>query len=334
MDWDKIWGTITDFFSSNVWNIIAFFAALLIGIIVIKIICVILRKVFARTKVEEVARNFILAIVKFILWLVLILILLSIIGVQITGVITALSAAILAVGMALQSNIANIANGIVIVATKMFKKGDYITVGDKEGSIVEINFLFTTLFTPDNKKVTIPNSTIVNSAVVNAGANPKRRVNFTFPVAYDSDVELVKKVVIDVMTSNGKIYLDPAPFCKLKEFGASSIDFFANCWCDSPDYWDVYYYVMENVFNEFKRHGISIPFTQLEVRQLTGETKMPYREEPLPERVEKVRPAEAEPAIKRAYEGAKKAIEDTFKKKPKKGKNAENLAQNEDKKDK
>ncbi|MBO7390543.1 MAG: mechanosensitive ion channel family protein [Clostridia bacterium] len=332
MDWDNVWSTIAEFFSSNVWNIVAFFAALVIGMIVIKIVVVIFRKIFARTKVEEVARNFILAIVKFVLWLILILILLSIMGVQMTGVIAALSAAILAIGMALQSNIANIANGIVIVVTKMFKKGDYITVGDKEGNIVEINFLFTTLFTPDNKKVTIPNSTIVNSAVVNAGANPKRRVNFTFPVAYDSDVDLVKSIVIDVMTSNGKIYLDPAPFCKLKEFGASSIDFFANCWCDSPDYWDVYYYVMENVFNEFKRHGISIPFTQLEVRQLTGESRMPYREEPLPERVEKERPAEAEPALKRAYEGAKKAIEDTFKKKPKKDKNAENIEQNDDKK--
>ena len=332
MDWDNVWSTIAEFFSSNVWNIVAFFAALVIGMIVIKIVVVIFRKIFARTKVEEVARNFILAIVKFVLWLILILILLSIMGVQMTGVIAALSAAILAIGMALQSNIANIANGIVIVVTKMFKKGDYITVGDKEGNIVEINFLFTTLFTPDNKKVTIPNSTLVNSAVVNAGANPKRRVNFTFPVAYDSDVDLVKSIVIDVMTSNGKIYLDPAPFCKLKEFGASSIDFFANCWCDSPDYWDVYYYVMENVFNEFKRHGISIPFTQLEVRQLTGEAKMPYREEPLPDRVEKERPAEAEPALKRAYEGAKKAIEDTFKKKPKKDKNAENIEQNDDKK--
>ena len=329
MDWSNIWGTITDFFSSNVWNIVSFFAALVIGIVLIKVIVTVMKKVLTRTKVEEVARNFILAIVKFILWLILILILLSIMGVQLTGVITALSAAILAVGMALQDNISNIANGIVIVVTKMFKKGDYITVGDKEGNIVEINFLFTTLFTPDNKKITIPNSTIVNSAVVNAGANPKRRVNFTFPVAYESDVEKVKSIVIDVMTSCGKVYLDPAPFCKLKEFGASSIDFFANCWCDSPDYWDVYYYVMENVFNEFKKNGISIPFTQVEVRQLTKETPMPYNEAPLPERVEKERPKEEDPLLKRAYEGAKKTIEETFKQKPKKDKNAEPSEQNE-----
>ena len=330
MNWSNFWGTITSFFSRNVWHIISFFAVLVIGIIVIKIISSVLKGIFTRHKMEEVARNFILTIVKFVLWLVLVLILLSVIGVKITGIVTALSAAILAIGMALQANIANVANGIVIVVNKMFKKGDLITVGDKEGMIVEINFLFTTLMTKDNRKITIPNSTIVNSAVVNAGANPKRRVDFTFPVAYESDVELVKKIVVDVMTSNGKVYLDPAPFCKLKEFGASSIDFFANCWCDSPDYWDVYYYVMENVFNEFKRHGISIPFAQVEVRQLTGEAHMPYREEPLPARVEKERPQPEDPLVVRAYQEAKRAIDARFGRKPNDTENADDSEQSTD----
>lgn len=312
MDWAEIWETITDFFADNVWNIVAFFATLVIGMILIKILLTVLRKVLSRTKVEEVARNFFVAIVKFLLWLILVLVLLSVIGVQITGVITALSAAILAVGMALQSNIANLASGIVIVTAKMFKKGDYIIVGDKEGSIVEIRFLFTTIYTKDNKKVTIPNSMIVNSAVVNAGANPRRRVDLTFPVAYESDVETVKKVVTDVMASCGKVYLDPAPFCKLKEFGSSSLDFFANCWCDSADYWDVYYYVVENVFNEFKRNGISIPFQQVEVRERTDTVTMPYNAEPLPERVEKERPVEESKLaeLKKAVEDKKEALEE------------------------
>ena len=318
MDWSKFWGTITAFFSDNVWNIIGFFAALLIGIVVIKILVVLTRKILIRAKVEEVARNFVLGLIKFVLWLVLVLILLSVVGVKVTGVVTALSAAILAVGMALQSNIANVANGIVIVVTKMFKKGDYIIVGDKEGSIIEINFLFTTLFTKDNKKVTIPNSIIVNSAVVNAGANPKRRVDFTFPVAYESDVEQVKKIVVDVMTSDGRVDLDPAPFCKLKEFNTSSLDFFANCWCDASDYWDVYYYVMENVFNEFKRYGVTVPFTQVEIREHTTLPVMPFNEEPLQKRVEKKREKAREPALKRAYEEAKKSLEDKIKNKKKK----------------
>jgi small conductance mechanosensitive channel len=243
---------------------------------------------------EKIAQQFITAIIKFILYLILVLALLSIIGIQISGIITALSALILAVGMALESNIANLANGIVIVATHMFKKGDFISVDGKDGSIVDINFLFTTIMTPDNKKVTIPNSTIVNNSVVNAGANKTRRVDFTFSVAYETDVELVKKIVIEVMTSDGRVIVNEehTPFCRLKTLGSSSIDFFANCWCDKEDYWDVYYYVVENVYNEFKRNGISIPYSQLEVRNRTDNVVMPVIEAKLQDRVEKERKEE------------------------------------------
>ena len=258
MDWNGIWNGIKDFFTNNVWNIVLFFAVFFVGIIVIKIMINIVRRIFAKSKMEKIAQQFIVAIIKVLLYLVLVLALLGIIGVQITGIVTALSALLLAVGMALENNIANLANGIVIVATKMFKKGDYIAVDGVEGSISDINFLFTTLITLDNKRITIPNSTVVNSSVTNAGANPRRRVDFTFSVAYETDVGLVKKTVAEVMKSNGKVLLDPEPFCRLKTLGSSSIDFFANCWCDTEDYWDVYYYIVENVYNEFKRNGIAV----------------------------------------------------------------------------
>lgn len=290
MDWNKLWTTIKNFFVSNGWNIIKFFAILVIGFILVKIVLNIMRKILGKTKMEKIGQQFLMTAVKLCLYLVYVLILLSTIGVEITGIITALSALVLAVGMALQNNIANLANGIIIVSTKMFKKGDYIIVDGREGSIADINFLFTTIITTDNKKITLPNSTIVNSSVVNAGANPKRRVDFTFSVAYETDVELVKKIVLDVMQSNGKVDLEPkAPFCRLKTLGASSIDFFANCWCDSADYWDVYYYIVENVYNEFKRNNISIPYNQLEVRNRVDNVVMPFNQEKLPERVEKVR---------------------------------------------
>lgn len=292
MDWKGVWNDIKNFFVSNAWNILWFFLTLILGIIIIKIFINILRRIFSKTKMEKIAQNFLLAIIKFILYLILVLILLSIMGIQITGILTALSAVVLAIGMALESNIANLANGIVIVSTHMFKKGDYISVNGVEGSITQINFLFTTLTTVDNKRVTIPNSTIVNSAVINNGSNPKRRVDITFSVAYESDVELVKKIVTDVMKSNGKVYLDPEPFCRLKVLGSSSLDFFSNCWVDNDDYWDVYYYVIENVYNEFKRNNISVPFNQVEVRERKDEVVMPVIGEGLPERVEKIRKIE------------------------------------------
>ena len=294
MDWNKIWNSIVDFFTGNIWTIIAFFATLFIGIVVIKLIVNVLTKIFTKAKMEKIAQQFIKTVIKFVLYLVLVLMLLSIVGIQISGIITALSAMLLAVGMALQNNIANIANGIIIVSTKMFKKGDFITVGSVSGSITDINFLFVTLTTPDNKKVTLPNSMIVNSEVTNAGANKTRRLDWTFSVAYESDVEQVKKIIIDVMNSNGKVYVteDKKPFCRLKTLGASSIDFFANCWVDSEDYWDVYYYVVENVYNEFKRNNISVPYTQFEVRSRMDKVVMPFEKENLPERVEKERKTE------------------------------------------
>ncbi|MBR2918588.1 MAG: mechanosensitive ion channel family protein [Clostridia bacterium] len=252
------------------------------------------KKLFSRTKIEKMAQQFVITILKFVLYLALVLLLLSQIGVEISGILTACSAVILAVGMALQNSISNVANGIIIISNKMFKKGDYIITGGVEGQVTDINFLFTTLITTDNKKITLPNSNILNGEVTNLGAYPTRRVDFMFSVAYETDVELVKKIVTDVMKSDGRVLLDPAPFCRLKVLGASSIDFAANCWCDNSDYWDVYYYVIENVYNEFKRNNVSIPYNQLEIRERKDNVVMPVTAAPLQERVEKIREIEEE----------------------------------------
>jgi small conductance mechanosensitive channel len=291
MDWNNIWTSIKDFFTNNIWSIVKFVAVLVIGIIAIKILINIIKRLLNKTKAEKITQNFLVAILKFGLYLILVLALLSIIGINVTGVVTALSACVLAIGVALQNIIANLANGIVIVANHMFKKGDFISINGFDGSVVDIHFLFTTIQTTDNKRITIPNSAITNNAVINAGANPTRRVDFTFSVAYETDVELVKKIVIDVMKSNGNVYDNDEhkPFCRLKTLGASSIDFFANCWVDSSDYWDSYYYIIENVYNEFKRNGISIPYNQIEVRNREDNVVMPVISAPLQERVEKVR---------------------------------------------
>ncbi len=326
MDWTKIWNDICDYFKTNVWNIVWFVVMLVVGIIVIKILLTVVKKVLKHTRMEKIAQQFICTILKFVLWLILILLLLSQLGIEITGLLTAFSAVILAVGMALQNAIANVANGIIIISSHMFKKGDYVITNGVEGNITNINFMFTTLTTPDSKKITLPNSSLLSSSVTNLGAYPKRRVDFTFSVAYESDVEKVKKIVTDVMQSDGRVYLDPAPFCRLKFLSASSIDFFANCWCDNEDYWDVYYYIMENVYNEFKRNQISIPYNQLEVRERKDNVKMPVEGKGLPERVEKVRPEEKEhgaEALAKLFTHDKKA------KKKKKGEEPAENTENE-----
>ena len=330
MDWQAIWNSIVNFFKSNAWNILWFFVILVVGIIVIKIVLRLVKKLFSRTKIEKMAQQFVITILKFVLYLALILLLLSQIGVEISGILTACSAVILAVGMALQNSISNVANGIIIISNKMFKKGDYIITGGVEGQVTDINFLFTTLITTDNKKITLPNSNILNGEVTNLGAYPTRRVDFMFSVAYETDVELVKKIVTDVMKSDGRVLLDPAPFCRLKVLGVSSIDFAANCWCDNSDYWDVYYYVIENVYNEFKRNNVSIPYNQLEIRERKDNVVMPVTTAPLQDRVEKIREIEEE-RFDFEHESLAKFLHTKHKNRKEKEESAEEQPKTEDK---
>ena len=270
-----LWNDIKNYFSTEYMNIIMFFLVLLAGIVFIKLLLTVLKRGMARGKMEKIAQSFIINILRYILYLILTLVLLSMIGVQVNGIITALSAILLALGLALQDNISNLANGIIIVSQKMIRKGDFISVSGTDGTVEDVNFLFTTLKTPDGKRVYIPNSTLTKNSLYNFGINGSRRVDFTFSVAYDTDVEKAKKIVTDVMYSCDKVATDPAPFCKLKAMGSGSIDFFANCWCLAGDYWDVFFYVNENVFNEFKKAGVIVPFPQSEVRIRTDEVKMP-----------------------------------------------------------
>lgn len=289
MNWQSIWNTIVNFFRGNVWNIVTFILVLVFGIIAIKLFLNIMKRMFRRTHMEPIAVGFIMAIVKFLLYLVLVLVLLEILGIGITWIVTAFSAVFLAVGLALQNNISNLANGIIIVSSGMFKKGDYIAVDGVEGSIAQINFLYITLVTPDNKRITIPNSKILNDIVTNYDSNNTRRVNFEFEVAYENDVELVKQTVIECMKSNGLVRLDPEPFCRMKSMGDNNLLFVARCWCDREDYWTVYFDITETVFNEFKRRGIAIAYNQLEVRQRTDTPANPVVGKGLPARVEKKR---------------------------------------------
>ena len=334
MDWEKIGQQISQFFQDNIWNIIEFFATLVIGLIVIKIIMMVLKRIFKKKGFDAVASRFVLAIIRFFLWLIFILLLLAEIGVPLTGITTSLSAAILAIGMALKEFLSNVASGIILVGSRKYKTGDYIIVGGVEGSIVDVNFLFTTLKTPNSTQITLPNSTMVNSSVTNLGAYPVRRVTFDFGVAYESDTALVVKTVLDVLHSNGKILLDPAPTCRLKTLGESSINYFVTCFCDNADYWDVYYYVMERVYDEFKRVGISIPFKQIEMRERKEPVVYPVQYESLPERVEKERPQGKEGfSIEKWEDASLVEVLAQKRKKPKKPKKKKPKKKTDDKKE-
>lgn len=290
--WEKIKNWCIDFALNGGATLLKGVLVLVIGLIAVKIILNIITKAFAKSKMEKITQSFLMSIIKFSLYVLLILIVASTLGIPTTGVVALLTACTLAISLSLQDSISNLANGIVIITTKPFKEGDYVSIEGNEGKVRAIKMLTTTIVTNDNKVITIPNSNIVTNEIINYSTMPTRRVDFNFDVAYESDIKKVKEIIEKVIYSDGRVILNPKPFISLKSLDSSSIRFFANCWVDSADYWDVYYYVINSVFNEFKKENISIPYNQLEVRMRDDNVIMPVDTTPLQERVEKERKVE------------------------------------------
>ncbi len=288
MNWKEIGQKLLNLLRDGGITLLKCVGVLILGVIIIKLVLLLTKKILEKSKLEKVTQGFIRTTIKFVLNLLLILALVQVIGIPITGFIALLSAAGLAIALSLQDSLSHFANGIVLLSSKPFMEDDYVSIGGIEGTVKSIKMMHTRIVTADNKEICIPNSKVMGSEIINYNKLGTRKVVFTFSVAYNTDVKLVKDVITKVFGANGLIKTDPAPFVGIKNLGESAIDFSASCWCDSADYWTVYYYVEENVFNEFKGAGIEIPFNQLEVRVLQNNVKMPYIDNALPtKRVEK-----------------------------------------------
>ena len=190
------------------------------------------------------------------------------IGVPAASFIAALGSAGLAVGLALQGSLSNLAGSIMFLVFSPFKVGDYIEVAGVAGTVQEVNFFYTVLNTPDNKRITIPNSTASNAVVVDYSTNENRRVDFKFSVAYGTDIDKVKEILLDEANKHELVCKDlegNEPFAKLSEQADSSLNFILRVWAKGSDYWTVNFDILNNVHKRFKEEGIEIPFNQLDV---------------------------------------------------------------------
>lgn len=188
-------------------------------------------------------------------------------GVEMTTFVAVIGAAGLAIGLALQGSLSNLAGGVLIIALRPFRVGDYIEGAGQSGTVTEIGLFYTHLTTPDNKAVIIPNANIANSSLINYGIFPTRRVDLDFSVSYHAQIKLVKSVILEVVEKNDLIMKDPEPFIRLAKHGASSLDFKLRVWVKSTDYWDVYFSLIEDVKEAFDSAGIEIPYPHLVVQQ-------------------------------------------------------------------
>lgn len=265
----NVWEKLKNWFLSNGgWQFLVRIAlTVIIGFLIVKLILSIINKIVARSKLKDqkLAGRFIYNIAKVALLVIYFIAVLTVLGIDTSSLVAVLAASSLAVSLALQSIMTNFASGMIIVGNKPFKEGDYISVGDYSGTVTNITLHSTTLVTPDNKVVIIPNSDISGGTVVNYSALPERRLDLEFTVAYGTNVEKVKKVLTKVLEEHSLVLHDKDYNVRLSAEDASALRFICRCWVKNEDYWTVNFDLHENVVAAFKKANIEIPFNQLDV---------------------------------------------------------------------
>lgn len=255
----------TDFISNYWINIVIVLAVLIIGGILIKLLSKLLMKIIYGTKIDNASGSFVVALLRIVLWVILFFVCARILGIEGNSFLVAFSSVALAIGLALKDSLANIANGIVIVCVKPFKKGDHVQIGDVEGIIKKISILTTELKTFDNKRIVMPNSQVTSGSIVNFTANPTRRIDFTYSVSYNSDMKKVKEVLFKAVSDYQYTLKTQTIRVYMSAHSASSVDFKVVFWVNVEDYWTTYFDFNEVVWNAFLENKIEIPYNQLDV---------------------------------------------------------------------
>lgn len=243
------------------------FPALIIavaGILIIRIIMVIVKKALEKSKLEKAAHSLIKSLTRVVLWILLALIVASALGVDVTGVVALASVLTLAVSLALQNALANVIGGFTLLYTHPFSSGDFVEIAGQSGTVEEIGLAYTKLATPDNKMISIPNSSVVAAQIVNYTVTGTRRVDVTVSASY----EVPTQKVIDALLQAGtldKVLLDPAPFAAVNRYGESAIEYVVRVWTKTEDYWDVNFAVQQNIKNVFDAQGIAMTYPHLNV---------------------------------------------------------------------
>jgi len=240
-------------------------AILIIGKIVVKGIVGLTKKAMVKKKVDNAVVSFAGSIVHVILMIVVLIAAMSQVGIDTTSLVAVIGAAGLAIGLALQGSLSNFASGVLIVVLRPFKSGDFIEAGGCMGSVQEIKIFSTTLKTPDNKIVIIPNAAITGGAITNFSAEDTRRIDLVVGVSYDADIKLAKNILTEILQAESRILKDPAFTVAVSELADSSVNFVVRPWVNSADYWDVYFLLMENIKIKLDENNIGIPYPQMDV---------------------------------------------------------------------
>ena len=271
---EELWETLKnigqDFFQNTGLAIVRTIAFLVLGLVIIKIVRVIAQSATYKSKLDNAASTFVVSIITVVLYIALIIVLVSSLGFSTAGIIAAFSAVALAVALALKDSLASLANGVIIIFTKPFKKGDYVEINGMDGLVQDIRLFNTKILTYSNEEIIVPNSEVLGSKLINYSTMPLRRVVLAVPVPYASDIGEVRKIMLDCASAHPCVVSSPAPSVVLDAFGSSALKLSVRVWTLNENYWTVNNELKENLFNALREHGIEIPFDRLDVQLIGG----------------------------------------------------------------
>lgn len=240
-------------------NIVAALAIIIVGLIIARMISNAVNRLMISRKIDATVADFLSALVRYGIIAFTLIAALGRVGVQTASVIAVLGAAGLAVGLALQGSLSNLAAGVLLVMFRPFRAGEYVDLGGVAGTVLSVQIFSTTMRTADGKIIVIPNGKIIAGNIINFSREPVRRNEFIIGVAYDSDIDQVKQILTNIIQSEDRILKDREMTVRLNELGASSINFVVRVWSNSGDLQNVYWDVLERIKREFDAAGISFP---------------------------------------------------------------------------
>jgi len=261
---EELKNLLTSFVSAGAGKLLTALLILLCGIVVIRIVMKVLDKFLEAGKLEKAAHTLIKSMARVVLYLLLALMVADSLGIDVTGVIALASVLTLSVSLALQNALANVFGGCTLLYTAPFHSGDFVDIGAESGTVVEIGMTYTKLQTPDNKMISIPNSTVVSGDIVNYSITGTRRVDMTVTAVYTQDCRTVLDALLQA-ANDDRVMADPAPAAVIDSYGDNTIRYNLRVWTKTGDYWDVRNDIMLRVKEIFDEQGIKMVYPHIHV---------------------------------------------------------------------
>ena len=218
------------------------------------------RRINARPELDQTLGNFAASVVRWVILLIVLVAVLGIFGIQATSLVAMLGAATLAIGLALQGTLSDLAAGFMLILFRPYKIGQYVDIGGTAGTVKHLDLFTTELATPDNVQIIMPNGQAWGSVITNYSHHETRRVDLVFGIDYGDDANRAMQVILDTVSQDARILGDPEPWVRVTNLGDSSVDLSLRVWCGAADYWEVKFDLTKRIKEAFDDAGISIPY--------------------------------------------------------------------------